>query len=147
GQKYLQSYLNVKQNSPYVETTIGQVENRLREIPFITVAKPSEVGFTATKARLTIFVNKKNANQFDGILGLQQDPFSGKLQLVGNVKLNLQNALKMGERFAVDYQGLPNRSQLIDVKAILPHIFSTTFGLAPSLYIYKQDTSFLNINT
>jgi outer membrane protein assembly factor BamA len=147
GQKFLQSYLNVKGGAVYSERTIAQVDAKLREIQFLTVAKPSEVSFTKEKAKLIVFVNKRSANQFDGIIGLQQNASTGKLQVVGNLKLNLQNTLKLGETLSLNYQGLPNSSQLLDVKAKVPHVLSTSFGFSPSLYMLKQDTSFLNVNS
>lgn len=147
AQKYLQTYLNTKQFLPYAEQSVAKVESRLRELKFLTVVKPPEVSFTAEKAIIKVYADKKNANQFDGVLGLQQDAFSGKMQLVGNLRLDLQNTFKMGEGLSFNYQGLANASQLLDIKAVLPNVLGTSFGLQPSLYIYKQDTSFVNVNT
>ncbi|MNK22655.1 Outer membrane protein assembly factor BamA [compost metagenome] len=147
AQKYLQSYLNTKNGTLYSEKAISQIENRLRELPFLEVIKPTEVVFSTEKASARIFVNKKNANQFDGILGLQQNGSAGKTQLVGNLKLHLQNAFKRGEQLNFNYQGLAQQSQLLDIKAAFPHVLNTDFGLSPSLYLYKQDSSFLNVDT
>ncbi|WP_113636497.1 BamA/TamA family outer membrane protein [Nubsella zeaxanthinifaciens] len=147
AQKYVQSYLNIKNGFAYNEKAVKQVENRLRELPFLQILKPSEVDFSNEKATLRIFADKKDASQFDGILGLQQNQVTGKNQLVGNLKLNLQNAFKRGEQLNFNYQGLAQQSQLLDIKVIVPHIFSTDFGIMPSLYLYKQDTSFLNVDT
>ncbi|RYF99930.1 MAG: hypothetical protein EOO07_36115, partial [Chitinophagaceae bacterium] len=70
AQKYLQSYLNTKSGTLYSENAASQIENRLRELPFLEVVKPAEIGFSNEKASVRVFVNKKNANQFDGIVGL-----------------------------------------------------------------------------
>jgi outer membrane protein assembly factor BamA len=147
AQKYLQSYLNIKSGTPYAEKSVAQVENRLRELPFLDPVKATEISFASEKAVVRIFVNKKNANQFDGILGLQQNPNTGKTQIIGNLKLHLQNAFKRGEQLDFNYQGLAQRSQLLDVGAVFPHVFNSNFGLSPSLYLYKQDSTFLNVNT
>ncbi len=147
SQQYLQSYLNIKRGAVYVENTIAQVEAKLRELQFLQVVKSTEIRFSVDKAVVSIFVNKKNANQFDGILGLQQNSATGKSQLVGNLKLRLQNAIKFGEQFDFSYQGIAERSQLLDIKVNIPHILRTSFGLSPSLYLYKQDSSFVNVDT
>jgi len=147
AQKFLQSYLNVKNGMLYSEKSTAQIENRLRELPFLEVVKPTEIGFSNEKSSVRVFVNKKNANQFDGIVGLQQNGSTGKSQLVGNLKLHLQNAFKRGEQLDLNYQGLSQRSQLLDIKGAFPHMFNTDFGLSPSLYLYKQDSSFLNVDT
>ncbi|MFN0293639.1 BamA/TamA family outer membrane protein [Pedobacter helvus] len=147
SQKYLQSYLNAKNGMLYAEKSVVQIENRLRELPFLEVVKPTEVSFSNERASVRVFVNKKNANQFDGIVGLQQNGSTSKTQLVGNLKLHLQNAFKRGEQLNFNYQGLAQKSQLLDIKAIFPHMLNTDFGLSPSLYLYKQDSSFLNVDT
>lgn len=147
SQKYIQSYLNTKSGFNYNEKSIKQIESRLRELPFLQMLKPTEIDFSNEKAIIRIFADKKDASQFDGIVGLQQNALTGKNQLVGNLKLNLQNAFKRGEQLNFNYQGLAQQSQLLDVKAVVPHLFSTDFGIAPSLYLYKQDTSFLNLDT
>ncbi|WP_461788415.1 BamA/TamA family outer membrane protein [Pedobacter sp.] len=147
SQKYIQSYLNTKSGFNYNEKSIKQIESRLRELPFLQMLKPTEIDFSNERAIIRIFADKKDASQFDGIVGLQQNALTGKNQLVGNLKLNLQNAFKRGEQLNFNYQGLAQQSQLLDVKAVVPHLFSTDFGIAPSLYLYKQDTSFLNLDT
>jgi len=147
GQKYIQSYLGIKSGTTYSEKQIKQIEGRLRELPFLEVLKSTEIDFSSEKATARIFVNKKNANQFDGIIGLQQNATTGKSQLVGNLKLHLQNAFKHGEQLNFNYQGLAQSSQLLDVKVVAPHVLNTDFGLNPSLYLYKQDSSFLNVDT
>ncbi|WP_113663990.1 ShlB/FhaC/HecB family hemolysin secretion/activation protein [Pedobacter nanyangensis] len=147
AQKYIQSYLNIKAGAPYIEKTAKSIENRLRELPFLTVVKPTEIKFMGEKAKVSIYVNKKDANQFDGVIGLQQNGTTGKTQLVGNLRLHLQNAFKRGEQLNFNYQGLSQRSQLLDVKVVAPHVLNTDFGLSPSLYLYKQDSAFLNVDT
>jgi outer membrane protein assembly factor BamA len=146
-QKYIQSYLNIKSGFNYSEKSVKQIESRLRELPFLQILKPSEIDFSNERAIIRIFANKKDASQFDGVVGLQQNTLTGKNQLVGNLKLNLQNAFKRGEQLNFNYQGLAQQSQLLDVKVLVPHLFSSDFGIAPSLYLYKQDTSFLNLDT
>ncbi len=147
GQRYIQSYLGIKNGSVYNEKLVKQVESRLRELPFLEVLKPTEIDFSSERASVKIFVNRKNANQFDGVVGLQQNTATGKSQLVGNLKLHLQNAFKRGEQLNFNYQGLAQRSQLLDLKVVVPHVLNTDFGVSPSLYLYKQDTSFLNVDT
>ncbi len=147
SQKYLQSYLNIKEGAVYRENTVKQVESRLRELPFLQVVKSTEVDFSIEKAVVRVFVNRKNANQFDGILGLQQNNTTGKSQLVGNAKLHLHNALKVGEQLDLNYQGLSEQSQLLEFAINVPHILNTSFGLSPLLYFYKQDSSYVNVDS
>ena len=146
SQRYLQSYLNAKSGMPYTEKSVLQLENRLRELPFFAVVKPAEVNFSNEKAAVRVFVNKKNANQFDGVIGLQQNGNNTKAALVGNLKLHLQNAFKTGEQLHFNYQGLGQQSQLLAISTSFAHVLNTDFGLNPSLHLYKQDSTFLNVD-
>lgn len=146
SQHFLQTYLNTKKGAEYNEKSIIAIENRLRELPFINTVKLPEIEFVDDKAKINIYADHKNANQFDGILGLLPKD-AGKIQLVGNLKLRLQNAFKRAELINFNYQGLPQKSQLLELKVNVPNILNTDFGINPALNLYKQDTSFLNVDT
>lgn len=146
NKRFLQTYLNIKPKAAYSENAIKNTNNRLAELPYLTVLRSPEVSFTGNTAKALVFVNKRNANQFDGILGLQQNPVDNKVQVIGNLKLRLQNAFQRGELVDLNYQGLQERSQLLELKADVPNVLNTDFGINPSLRIYKQDTSFLNVD-
>lgn len=143
---FLQSYLGVKSGRPYQESRIKAINDRLRELPYLQVRRQPEVQFNNENASVNVFADQRNANQFDGVLGLQQNSSDNKLQLVGNLKLLLQNVLRGGELIDFSYQSLPPQSQLLDIKSSFPHVFKTDFGLIPAFKLYKQDTSFLNLN-
>lgn len=143
---FLQTYLKIKPNTAYSEQKVRDINGRLQNLPYLNPVKSPSVEFTGGKANLTLYADKKNANQFDGVLGLQQNGDGGKTQLVGNLKLRLQNSLKRGELINLNYQGLANQSQILDLGLDVPNLLTTDFGIAPSLNIYKQDTSFLNLD-
>lgn len=144
--RFMQTYLGVKSGHLYREQTISALNDRLRELPYLKVLRAPQVDFSNANARVTVFADQRNANQFDGILGLLQNPVDNKLQVVGNLKLLLQNAFRGGELIDLNYQGLQQKSQLLEIKAELPHVLQTDFGLQPSFKLFKQDTSFLNVN-
>ncbi len=146
-QKYLQAYLNIYPNQPYKEIAVVNIENRLKELTFITVVKPPEITFLADKAQVNIFLNKKNANQFDGILGLLPNPNTNKLQLIGNIKLRLLNAFNRAELIDFNYQGFAEKSQSLMLNAKIPQFLNTQFTLNTGFNLLKQDTTFLNLNT
>ena len=143
---YLQSYLNIKKGAYYREIDVANIESRLKELPYVNFLRSPEVSFKDAKAYISVFINKKNANQFDGILGLLPDQ-AGKYQLTGNLKLRLQNAFKVGELINFNYQGLPQKSQLLELYANVPNVFNSAFSINSSINLLKQDTSFLNVDT
>ncbi|MCJ0741312.1 BamA/TamA family outer membrane protein [Pedobacter montanisoli] len=145
---YLQSYLGVKTGTDYNENVVRQIYKRLNELPFLKEAKPFEVSFADHKAKVTVFLEKKNINQFDGILGLQpRQNATDKLEVVGNLKLALVNTFQQAEKIYFNYQNLTKGTQLLESYIDIPRIFNTDLGFMPALNLYKQDTTYLNVDT
>ncbi|WP_193372309.1 ShlB/FhaC/HecB family hemolysin secretion/activation protein [Pedobacter arcticus] len=146
SQAYLSSYLALK-NGDYNEERIQSIDKRLRDLSFITLPKPPEVVFSGNSAKINLFVDKQNANQFDGVIGFLPNAQTGKLQLTGDFKLNLKNALKNGETLDFNYRGLPSQSQELNLAFVYPYLFKSQLGLSAGFQLFKRDTSFLNLNT
>lgn len=147
NQGFLTSYLGLKKNQNYDEQKVRNIDKRLKDLPFISIPKANEVIFSGDKAKINIFLEKQNANQFDGIIGFLPNATTGKLQLTGDFKLNLQNALKNGETFNFNYRGLPSQSQELALKLAYPFVFKSQVGFDFDFQLFKRDTSFLNLST
>lgn len=143
---YLQSYLGIKAGSAYNEEKIRAINARLQELPFAVPVKNAEVRFINDKAAITVFLDKKNANRFDGILGFLPDDNTGKLNLTGDLKLSLQNVFRGAERLDFNFKSLPAASRELNLDASIPNLISTPLGFELGFDLYKQDTSFLNVN-
>nr|WP_294900550.1 ShlB/FhaC/HecB family hemolysin secretion/activation protein [uncultured Pedobacter sp.] len=147
SQSFLSSYLGLKKEDLYNEEKVQSIEKRLRDLPFVKLPKAPEVVFSGNDAKINLFVDKQNANQFDGIIGFLPNAQTGKLQLTGDFKLNLKNALKNGETLNFNYRGLPAQSQELNLDFIYPYLFNSQLGVNTSFQLFKRDTSFLNLNT
>ncbi|TKC00217.1 hypothetical protein FA046_00620 [Pedobacter cryophilus] len=147
NQGFLTSYLGLKKNQNYNEEKIRLLDKKLRDLAFVSIPKPSEVVFAGEKAKINIFLEKQNANQFDGIIGFLPNSNNGKLQLTGDFKLSLQNALKSGESFDFNYRGLPSQSQELAIKLKYPYLFRSQIGFDFDFQLFKRDTSFLNLTS
>lgn len=147
SQAFLSTYLGLRKNEPYNESRVQNIEKRLRDLPFIALPKPPEVVFSGNSAKFNLFMDKQNANQFDGVVGFLPNPQSGKLQLSGDFKLNLKNALQNGETLDFNYRGLPSQSQELNLGFIYPYLFRSQLGIRANFQLFKRDTSFLNLST
>ncbi len=144
---YIEKYLNVKTGDIYNEAIIKKMDQRIRELDFVKAIKSAEVGFYPDKARIYLYLEKYNANQFDGIIGLiPNDKTSGKLLLTGELRLNLKNIFSRGEHVQLHWKSLEQGTQILHAGINYPYILATDFGLAYALSIYKKDTSYLNVN-
>ncbi|WP_256014333.1 BamA/TamA family outer membrane protein [Desertivirga xinjiangensis] len=145
SKRFLESYLNIKEGAIYRASYLKDLEKRLAELPFMETVRPPAVSFSAGKAKVTLFAKKRNASQFDGILGVLPDNNSGKLQLTGDIKLQLHNAFKRAEQLNLSFKGLPGRSRELNLAAALPELFSSPLGIDLGFSLFKQDTNFQNI--
>ncbi|MEO8589026.1 MAG: BamA/TamA family outer membrane protein [Flavobacteriales bacterium] len=144
--RYLQSHIGVRPGDAYSETLIAGVERRIRELPFVTQRQRPYVQFTAEKTKLFLFLDGRKASSINGILGIQPDPETGKVQLTGDLDLRLRNALKRGEAIDLNWRSLQDQTQDLRIHVNLPFAFNTPFGGDASLKLFKQDTTFLEIN-
>jgi len=145
--KFLYRYTSVFQNKPYNEQALKQMSAKLLQLPFITQTRQQEVRLTNKTNKLLLFLDKKNASQFDGIVGVQPNTLTGKTILTGDVKIKLVNGiLHNGETFDLEWRRMQSQTQDFKGKVIYPYMFGSAFGADYMLKIYKRDTSFIDIN-
>lgn len=143
--RYLQSYVGIRPGDPYNEALITKVDDRVRELPFVTAKHPAYLLFSPEQTKLYLFLDSKRASNFNGIIGLGQDPGTGKLQFTGDLELKLRNALHRGEAIDLKWRSLQDRSQDLKLGFNYPFLLNTPFGVDLGLKIFKRDTSFLEV--
>lgn len=144
--KFLYRYLSVKPNMPYSEETMKGVSQKIRQLPFVTEKQTQRVQLTERTNKLILFLDKKDASQFDGIIGLLPDADTKKTVVTGDVKLKLINGvLRNGETFDLEWRRLQSQTQDFNGRVIYPFLFGTPVGTDYSLKIYRKDTTFIDI--
>src|SRR5690606_39109473 len=78
---FISTHLGLKSGADYQENKIREMDKRLQELPFLKLKKQSEIEFVADKSSLNIFLDKQDANQFDGLIGFLPNQVTGKLQI------------------------------------------------------------------
>ena len=142
---YIANYIGIKKGSPYNESLIQEISTRLNELQFVEQAAPPEVLFTSERTVLVLAINKKKANNFNGIIGFQPDEETSEIVFTGDVELNLLSALGKGEAIDLEWQRLQTQTQNILIHTNLPYLFKTPIGLDAELQIYREDTSFSTV--
>ncbi len=143
---FLHSYIGIRPGSLYNESQVKKMGNRLKELPFVKESKPSLVLFSEKNTRLVLFLDKRRASQFDGILGILPDDKTGKILVTGDIHLKLQNVIGRGELLDLQWRSLQKNTQDLKTKFSYPFLFSTPFGIDYQLKLYKKDTSYLDVN-
>ena len=139
---YLYQYLKIKPGDLYRETSVERIDRLMRALPFANPAQPTALLFYSDKADIYLYLNKRKASSFNGVLGLLPDPTTNKLNLTGTVKLNLMNSLKHGESIFVNWQKLEASSQQLNANLAYPFLFNTPIGISGKISLYRQDTLF-----
>ena len=122
------------------------MENRLKELPFVKIKKPSIVGFTNNYTKLYLFLDHVNSSQFNGLLGILPDKATGKVTVTGDVKVALKNAFRKGELISLNWRKLQSLTQDLDVNVNYPYLFQSQFGVSGQLKVFKKDTSYLELH-
>ncbi len=144
--KYLSNYLGFRLPDLYQEDAVSAISSRLSELPFLSEARSSEVQFRDQTATIFLNLKKKNASNFDFILGvLPNSSTTGKLVLTGEGKLNLSNPFGRGESLNFSFSQLPGKSTMVNLRGAYPYLFNFPFGIDLEFDLYKEDTVYLKV--
>lgn len=143
---YLQSYLGIRNGDLYNEALVKKIGTRIKELPFVKEKIPFRVLFPGENAKVELFLEKKRASQFDGIVGLLPDNKTGKILFTGDVRLKLNNSFNRGELLELNWRRLQVSTQDLKMRFIFPFLFKTPFGIDVNFKLYKKDSTYLEVN-
>jgi outer membrane protein assembly factor BamA len=142
---FLYHYLHIKQGDVYDEHYIKQISQRIKQLPFLREKQSQVVKITDNYTKLILFLDKKTASQFDGILGLQPQN-NGKTVLTGDMRIRLyNNVFRAGELFDLNWKRLQYQTQDLKVAVSYPYLLRLPIGADYSLSLYKRDTTFIDV--
>ncbi len=145
---FLQRYLNIPNGSIYNKEKLDQVSKRILELPFIEEQYPSELALLGTGSILNLYLQPKRSSQVNFLIGfLPANSQTGKLQLTGDINLNLKNSLGNAETILLNWQQLQLKSPRLNIGYQQPYIFKSPVGFDFSFDLFKKDSSYLQINT
>ncbi|MFM2360644.1 MAG: hypothetical protein RLY16_2637 [Bacteroidota bacterium] len=146
--KYLQRYLGIQNGRLYNKTLISQVDQRIAELPFIQAQQNSDLQLLGTGSVLNLYLQNRKNSQVDFLVGfLPANNQTNKLQLTGDIKLNLKNAFGKGESILLNWQQLQVQSPRLNIGYQQPYLWGSQFGIDFRFDLFKKDSSFLQINS
>ena len=145
---YLRGCLDIEPEDAYSEKKIRNISPYLKSLPFLKQKKPWDIRFREDKADIYLYLDKKKASQFNGIIGfLPNNKTTGKLLLTGELSLFLQNSFGKGEIINFEWEKLQTSSQKLNALFEYPYLFGFPFGIEAQIDLYRQDTSFITVKT
>jgi outer membrane protein assembly factor BamA len=143
--KYITKYLDLRKGEYYNESKMQSLDKKLREIPFVQLSSATELRFTPGEADVFLFLKRKKASYFNGIVGVRPDDVTGKINITGDAEIKLVNAFNSGEELYLNWRKLQTQTQDLTVKTTLPYLFSSPIGVDGMLKIYKRDSTFTSL--
>ncbi|MEX2379486.1 MAG: hypothetical protein WD530_01985 [Vicingaceae bacterium] len=145
SRKYILKQLDLKLGEAYDESVLKKVSDRIAEVPFIREKEKQQVLFFEESVKLLLHLEKQQASRFDGVIGLLTNKDDSKIELTGDVDLNLINSFNRGENIGLNWRKLKGNSQDLNVLFNYPYFLNTDFGLDFNFKLYKRDTTFLDL--
>ncbi len=143
--QYLYGYLGIKPGDFYDESKIKAISTRLKSLPILYETKPMQVIFVENKVKIFLYLNKKSANQFNGIVGILPGS-TGQINITGDVSLDLQNTFHHAEDLGFHWQHIQAQTENLTANFSYPYIFKTPLGFDEDFKLFKQDTTYLQID-
>ena len=147
--QFLTRYLQIFPNQPYSQQRVAAAARLLRQLPYLQVKAEPEVRFAQGKARLYLLLDDRAANQFDAIVGILPNPNPGpgqnKVQLTGDVTINLRNLRGGGKQIGVQWRKVDAASQLLDAQYVHPNFFGSPLEVGGNFNLYRQSDAFLTL--
>jgi len=135
----------IKPGDIYNEKKIRNIPNSLKSVPFIKQNRSQQLYFTQNLNILFLYLDPIKTNSFSGILGFQNDPNTNKLMLTGDLDLSLNNVFRQGEWIRFSWNRFQTQSQNLDLNIGFPYILKTPVGIEGSIDLFKQDSTFLDV--
>ena len=146
-QNFLHRYLEIAPHEAYSTQKLRTISQKLQDLPYVNQSQPWELKMTSTGALLKLYLEPRQVNQIDAVVGFlpANGDLGGKLLLTGQVNLDLKNAFAAGEELKFSWQQLQSRSPRINLGFARPYIFNSPYGVDFDFELYKRDSLFVNV--
>ncbi len=138
-------------NRKYYKKTFNQdvvrkIQNDFKKFGFLNQIKSPEVLFTNDVTKVYVYLEQNKSNTFDGFLGFTNND-NNKITFNGYLDLKLENTIKAGEQFSLNWKNNGENQKTFKTSLDLPYIFKTPIGVKAEIDIFKQDSIFQNTKT
>ncbi|MHA6248486.1 BamA/OMP85 family outer membrane protein [Pontibacter sp. CAU 1760] len=144
--RFLMRYLQLLPGQPYSQDQINASQRMLTALPYIKSTRPPQVRFFRDKAKVVYFLDDRQANQLDGVVGFLPDPSrKDKLLITGEANLNIRNIQGTGKQLGLQWRRVNKGSVILDGEYLHPNLFGTPFEVGAKFNLLKQDSSFITV--
>ncbi len=145
--KYLRHELNIKTGTIFNKQILDDISTTINHMNFVSETKPPEVLFTNDSTYIYLYLKKKRANRFDGVLGFASDEDGSGLEFNGYLDFNFTNIFNNGESISLLWKNNGNDSQKFYLGARTPYLFNLPVIPEVNFKLFRQDTTYSNTTT
>jgi outer membrane protein assembly factor BamA len=141
---YLEQFTGISAGEPYNESLLRKLDAALDELPFIKRTQPSVVRFSGAEAKPVVYIDERNANQFDFIVGfLPNNEITGRLIVTGQGNLQLHNSFGQGEQLRIQFSKLESSTKSLNADLLYPYLPRLPLGIDAGFQFFLKDSTFL----
>ncbi|WP_155210351.1 hypothetical protein, partial [Fulvivirga aurantia] len=142
---WLEAYLDIRPGEPFSQTSIDNIDRRLKRLSFARLTEVPVIVFKNEKAEITLTLEKVKTNRIDGIIGfLPNEKADGSTLITGQFEMALNNLFNSGKALDVHWQSLKPESQLLELSYFHRNLFYSPLDFESSFYLLKEDSTFIN---
>lgn len=139
---HLKHQTPLKIGGVYSQQKIIKTSAYLNNLSFVSELKTPEVLFTTDSTHIYLYLQKKKAHQFEGLVGFNSSEKSSKLKLFGYVNVNFNNLLNKGEQFSVQWNNSGSSKSSFLLETYFPFIVKSPLSFNGSFELHKQDSTY-----
>jgi len=143
SRSFLKYFGGIKKGANFNQEKLVSQNETINNLPFVSSLKAPEALFKKDSTIVYFYLEKRNANLFDGVLGFATNEETNKLELNGYLNLELNNNLNFGEQLLINYKADGDEQRNFRVRAKLPYLLKSPFGIEMELKIFRQDSTFI----
>lgn len=141
---FISKYLGIVYDSPFSQARVDDINQRLQALPFLKLVQTPEVYFALQKSKVSLDLEAKKVNSFDGILGLVPGTADRSADLTGEVKVDVKNLFRRGKALGFHWKKITAKTQQLDVNYYHPFFLGSPFNFQMAFNQLKENTSFSN---
>ncbi len=142
---FIKNYLNINSKTTFNKKKLMEISKLYKGLNFVSETKPPETLFKKDSTLIYIYLKKIQESSFDGLVNFNSQE-NGKLQFNGYLDLKLKNILNKGEQLNLLWNSFGNEKQEFSISVKTPYIYNSKLSPEFTFSLYKQDSTFLNIN-
>ncbi|AKD05550.1 membrane protein [Pontibacter korlensis] len=144
--KFLMRYLQLLPGQLYNQDQVNASQRMLTQLPYIKASRAPQVRFVSDKAKVHYFLEDRQANQLDGVVGFLPDPNrENKLLITGEANVNIRNIRGSGKQLGLQWRRVSAGSVILNGEYLHPNLLGSPFEAGTKFSLLKQDSTFITV--